>query len=120
MRIKQVEEHLGIDRETVRFYVKEGLLSPHQGSNRYRDYSDEDIRQLKRILIMRDLDMSLSDIRQVLSGEADLAPMLLTSMKALSEKQETVRSAIWTCSELMKSDSASFDPERYFRRREGA
>ena len=120
MRIKQVEELLSIDRETIRFYIKEGLIAPNQGSNKYRDYSDEDIRQLKRILVMRDLEMSVADIRSVLAGETDLASVLTSSMRALNKKQDIVSNAIWTCSELIKSDSASFDPERYFRRREGA
>ena len=117
MRIKQVEELLGIDRETIRFYIKEGLISPEQGSNRYRDYSDEDIRQLKRILIMRDLEMSVADIRGVFSGESDFAAELRASSDALSEKQAVVTDSIRICNELMKSDTVGFDPERYFRKR---
>ena len=118
MRIKQVEEILGIDRETIRFYIKEGLIAPKQGSNRYREYSEEDIRQLKRILIMRDLEMSVADIRGVFSGETDFTAELKSSSDLLNEKQAAVTDSIRICNELMKGDSAAFDPERYFRRRE--
>ena len=30
MMIKKVEELVGIDRETIRFYIREGLLAPEQ------------------------------------------------------------------------------------------
>ena len=117
MRIKEVEDILGIDRETIRFYIKEGLVSPQQGANRYRDYSDEDIRQLKRVLVMRDLDISVADIRGILNGEADFATELKASSTALTRKQAAVTDMIKICDELIKNDSATFDPERYFRKR---
>ena len=118
MRIKQVEDLLGIDRETIRFYIREGLLSPKQSSNRYREYTDEDVRQLKRILIMRDLEMSVADIRGVLAGETDFVSELKNSSDLLSEKQAAVTDSIRICNELMQSGGTAFDPERYFRRRE--
>lgn len=117
MRIKQVEELLGIDRETIRFYIKEGLVVPKQNSNGYRDYSDEDIKQLKKILVMRDLEMSIADIRGICDGEVEFASALRASEENLRKKQEVVSNAMRTCSELMESNSASFDPERYFLRR---
>ena len=118
MRIKEVEELLNIDRETVRFYIREGLIEPQQGSNRYRNYTDEDIRQLKKILIMRDLEVSVEDIREVLRGNKDLGKVLKKSKQALERKQAQLISANAICSELMDSDNADFDPDSYFSRRE--
>jgi len=43
MTIKEVEQCLGVPRATVRFYEKEGLLSPTREENGYRDYSQEDV-----------------------------------------------------------------------------
>jgi DNA-binding transcriptional MerR regulator len=117
MRIKEVEDLLGIDRETIRFYIKEGLVTPKQDPNGYRDYSDEDVRQLKRIIVMRDLEMSVADIRGVCDGEVEIASALRDSEEALNRKHAVVTNAIRACGELMKSNSASFDPERYFIRR---
>ena len=118
MRIKEVEEKLGIDRETIRFYIKEDLISPMQGSNRYRDYTEEDVRQLKRILIMRDLDMSLDDIRGVLRGDKDLNRVLKQKKRDLQKKQAFMAGVSQICSELIETDDAAFDPEEIFQRRE--
>ena len=118
MRIKEVERQLGIDRETIRFYIREDLISPEQGSNRYRDYTEEDVRQLKRILIMRDLDMSLDDIRGVLRGDTDLNRVLNQKKIDLQKKQAFMAGVSQICSELIETDDAAFDPEEIFQRRE--
>ena len=43
MHIAQLEEDLGLSRASIRFYEKEGLLSPERLANGYRDYSEEDL-----------------------------------------------------------------------------
>ena len=52
MTIKEIEKVLGIPRATVRFYEKEGLLAPCRTENGYRDYSDEDVKKLKKIIFV--------------------------------------------------------------------
>ena len=52
MTIKEVETILEIPRATIRFYEKEGLFHPQRGANGYRDYSDEDVDRLKKIIIL--------------------------------------------------------------------
>lgn len=51
MTIKEVETLLEIPRALVRFYEKEGLISPTRSSNSYRDYSEEDVANLMKIII---------------------------------------------------------------------
>ena len=62
MTIKEVEQILEVPRATIRFYEKEGLIDPKREGNRYRDYSEEDVEQLKRIIILRKAGLPLSDI----------------------------------------------------------
>ena len=50
MTIKEVETLLEIPRASVRFYEKEGLISPTRSSNSYRDYSEEDVANLMKII----------------------------------------------------------------------
>ena len=118
MRIKKVEEQLGVDRETIRFYIKQNLVSPEQGANKYRDYTEEDVRQLKRILIMRDMDMSVEDIRGVLRGDKDFIRMLKQKKEDIEKKQAFMAEVNEICNELIESDGIAFDPEEFFRRRE--
>lgn len=55
MKIKDVEEQLDITKSNIRFYEKEGLITPNRTENGYRDYSEEDVRRLKEIVILRKL-----------------------------------------------------------------
>ncbi len=114
MKIKEVEEKLGIDRETVRFYIREGLLSPIQLENHHREYSEEDIDQILRIRILRQLEMSISQARSVFNGDVDFNSALDESMKTLERKREIVSRSIDICKDLKDKDPRSFDPGRYY------
>ena len=74
MTIKEVEQRTGLPRSVVRFYEKEGLIAPRRGrENGYRDYSEQDVATVTRIAFLRSLDVPISDIARVLSGQAQLA-----------------------------------------------
>ena len=65
MRINEVERLVGITKRNIRFYEKEGLLSPGRSSeNGYRDYSEADVETLKQVKLFRKLDLPLEEIRR--------------------------------------------------------
>ena len=56
MTIKEVEEQTGLARSNVRFYEKEKLIEPlRKESNGYRDYSEADVENIKKIAYLRTL-----------------------------------------------------------------
>lgn len=68
-RIGQVADFLNITADTIRFYEKEGIIHPVKNpDNGYREYSFEDISRLSDILFYRDVDFSISDIRDIING----------------------------------------------------
>ena len=48
MTIKELEALTGLSRANIRFYEKEGLLSPLRRENGYREYTEEDVQTLLR------------------------------------------------------------------------
>ena len=49
--IKEAEMQTGITKQNIRYYEKIGLLQPsREQENKYRNYSEEDIRRLKLIV----------------------------------------------------------------------
>ena len=40
MKINEAEQLLGITKANIRFYEKEGLLTPSRNESSYREYSD--------------------------------------------------------------------------------
>ena len=51
MTIKDLEKQLQIPRATIRFYEKEGLITPERLDNGYREYSEEDIKIIKQMAL---------------------------------------------------------------------
>ena len=77
MTIKDVEERTGLSRSNVRFYEKEKLVEPSRNeSNGYRDYSENDVENIKKIAYLRTLGISIEDIRSIISEKVTLQEML--------------------------------------------
>ena len=66
MNINELENKTGVTKQNIRFYEKKGLLHPKRNSlNNYREYTQEDLRTLQMIKMLRRLDMSLEEIHRV-------------------------------------------------------
>ena len=66
--IGQAAKMSGVSSANIRFYEKEMLISRHKlGAGSYRIYSNEDVHQLKFIRQLRSLDMTLAEVRILLS-----------------------------------------------------
>ena len=50
----------------MNLYEEKGLLRPNKNSNGYRLYGEEEIKTLKQIKILRSLDFSLSEIKDII------------------------------------------------------
>ena len=61
--IKETAEKTGISTDTLRYYEKEGLVSPKRHDNGYRQYSEEDISILKNIIVMKYAHFSLAEMK---------------------------------------------------------
>lgn len=60
MRIGEVAKLTGLSDSNIRFYEKKGLLaSARVQESKYRDYTQEDVETLKRILLYRKLNISI-------------------------------------------------------------
>ena len=58
MKINEVEAAVGVTKKNIRFYEEEGLISPRrEPGNGYRSYSEADVERLRRIKLLRKLDV---------------------------------------------------------------
>ncbi len=68
MLIGEVERTIGISRDTVRYYEREGLIAgPPRLENNYKEYSVETVERLRFIRQVQELGFTLAEIRQLLS-----------------------------------------------------
>ena len=88
MKINQVEELVGITKKNIRFYEDQGLIAPVRNpENGYRDYTLKDVEQLHKIKLLRQLDISIEQIRKVQEGRLALKACLSSQIIHLSHKQ---------------------------------
>ncbi len=106
MTIKQLEQQLEIPRATIRFYEKENLISPERLDNSYREYSDDDVATLKKIIILRRIGFSVSDIKKVLDEECSLQVLLEENITALENQIKELEGAI-SVSRIMQERNES-------------
>lgn len=116
MRIKEVEAIVGITKKNIRFYEKEGLLSPGRNTeNSYREYSDADVQRLKQIKFFRKLNMPVSEIKALLEGRVGLDSSLKRHRISLDEQRKSLLRAGEICEKIMEEGGAfkSFDADKY-------
>lgn len=66
MKIREVMEEYHVSRKALLVYEEKGLLHPERDDFGYRQYSDQDIEYLEKIVLLRKLDFSLDDIYHLL------------------------------------------------------
>ncbi len=119
MNTKQIEELTGITRQNIRYYERQGLLEPARDTgNAYRDYSEEDVRRLKLIKMLRMLDMPLKEIGQVLDGTLPLKEAAARQQEALQRQQKQIQAAVEVCANIRKEKSEAIDVDSYLDRME--
>ena len=90
MKIKHVEELVGITRKNIRFYEEQGLLNPGRADNGYREYHEEDIQRLKQIKLLRKLSIPIEEIKKVFSGERSLEICLQRHLGELERQKNSL------------------------------
>ena len=116
MKIKEVEQLLGVERANIRYYEKEALISPNRTENSYRDYSPEDVERLKVVIILRKIGVPIADIRSVLNGEKSLTDALKENEQNLLNQMKELNGALRLCQKMEKEqvELDTMDPDFYW------
>ena len=104
MTIKELETRLAVQRATIRFYEKEGLISPERTQNGYRDYSKEDVERLKKIIVFRKIGMPITEIADVFDGAKSLPDALQENESNLMKQMEELQGAIRLNRRMVESE----------------
>ena len=104
MKINEVEAAVGVTKKNIRFYEEEGLISPsREPGNGYRSYSQADVERLRRIKLLRKLDVPLAEIREMLEGRKTLAEGMGQQLERLNARRKDLDEAIDFCTVLEKA-----------------
>ena len=105
MKTHDVEIQLGITKQTLVYYEKEGLINPSRDENNYRHYTQNDIEILQDILLLRSLEISINKSKLMLSGKLSIKNCFDTKqnyLKSVKEKIEKLEKRIKECTKMTK------------------
>ena len=88
MKIKQVEELVGITRKNIRFYEDQWLLNVERAENGYREYHQEDVIRLQEIKLFRKMDISIEEMKLLFEKKKSLQICLEQHLKELEHRKE--------------------------------
>lgn len=115
MTIKELEAKTGMERANIRFYEREGLLSPRRLENGYRDYSEEEAELLLRVRLLRSLHVPLDEIKAMRDGSLSLSTALAQQQERLMQEERDAAYAGKVC-RAIREDGVSFghlDAKKY-------
>ena len=93
MRAGEVADQAGVNRQTLRFYEREGLVpAPTRAENGYRDYSPDTVALVRFIKHAQELGFSLDEARELSSlrrapGQHRLKARALAERKRVDVRQ---------------------------------
>lgn len=79
MKLKEVCERTGLSRKTIRLYEEKALFAPHKerrNGRDYREYTEENIRQLQVIASLRRAWFTMDEIRRMQNDPAEIREIL--------------------------------------------
>ena len=91
MKTSDLERELGLSKHTIRYYEKEGFITPQRDDNGYRNYSDEDLQVLKLIKFLRGLNISIDDVKAIVNGHLDSHECLRVNQIHLDHQIENMK-----------------------------
>ncbi len=97
--IGELAELAGVSTKTLRVYERKGLLLPGRNTdNHYRMYTEEAVRKLEQIQLMKYLGFSLEQIQEFLSrNEASGREEMLRKQKRLLQKKRAQLDSVIAC-----------------------
>ncbi len=110
MTIKEVEEKTSLGRSNIRFYEKEKLIAPVRNENNgYREYTEEDLENIKKIAFLRTLDISIEDIRKIMLHKIELHEIISTQYHKIDAQIEELQLAKSICNRMLQIDTLNIN-----------
>ncbi|MFE1523432.1 MerR family transcriptional regulator [Schaalia turicensis] len=107
--VNEVSKIAGISVRTLQYYDRIGLLKPTDYSDAgYRLYSDADVKQLQYILLFRELEFPLKEIKAIVhSKKFDEAEAVDQQITLLSLKRDRLE-ALLNFAKRIKSSGGTY------------
>lgn len=117
MHIKEVEAAVGLKVKNIRYYEDVGLIKPGRNSqNDYRIYSEIDVKRLRLIKFLRELNVPIKDIKDLFDGRMTLSECMRDRIDKIEDLTNHYKKINEMCLEIVKNNDSidSIDIDKYF------
>lgn len=107
MKLKEVCKQTGLTQKTVRFYEEKQLISPTsviKNGRSYREYSDEDVKVLREIAVLRKALFSMDEIRSMQNNPDEIDSVLESYTQRIKSLYEHLKFLNHTVDQLQQSE----------------
>ena len=117
MLIQEVENIIGLSKKSIRYYEDEGLLNVKRNDNKYREYTKEDLKKLKIIKFLRELDVPIRELKLLNEGKLTLTKCMEDRIKKINNLETNYQKVKIMCEEIInnKETFSSIDINNYFQ-----
>lgn len=88
MKTHELEKLLGINKRTLIYYEEEGLIHPLREENNFRNYQQEDIDKVRLIMLLRNMEVSIDELKQIFNGNLSIRQALETKKKYIQKSKD--------------------------------
>lgn len=110
--VKEVSDVTGVSIRTLRYYDEIGLLKPTQLTDSgYRLYDNKSLEKLQQIMFFRELEIPLTDIKEMMmNSNYDKEQLLLAQKSLMENKRNRLNGLIELINDVMKGvNTMSFE-----------
>lgn len=106
MLINEVESKTGLSKKSIRYYEEVGLIKPKRvGTNDYRTYTESDIIVLQKIKFLRELDISINDLKKLENNELSLKECMNDRIEKIENYEKNYKLIKQMCYELSMTNT---------------
>lgn len=94
MLINEASKKTNLTKKAIEYYTMQKLIVPQILDNGYRNYSQEDVKTLRKISVLRKLDISIEEIRSILEDKTNTALQAVLVKKELDYQRDLIKKLI--------------------------
>src|SRR5262245_47000554 len=103
----------GVTAKALQVYERRGLLKPRRTRAGYRRYSYDDLLRLERILALKALGLSLTQVAEIVSDATRAAAIVDRQRALLAEKRERIDRAVRAIDAIAKAGAPATALDRF-------
>lgn len=108
MKTNEVCDQLNMTKKAIYYYEECGLIFPKRNNNDYRDYSARDIQCLRFIQTLRNMDISIDEIKEIFNNKISLIDCLENKKEKINQQIDNLLEISLDIEDLLQRKSIYF------------